>query len=509
MKSKTTTAFNGVIVLTIALIVVKILSAIYRVPYQNVLGDSGLYAYQQIYPIVALGVILSMNAIPSALTQTFGTGRNDAKFASVLVKLQYVCIGFFLILFICAKWIAQFMGDANLAPMISAASVSFLFFSTLGVLRGYYQSKQEMNVPAISQVVEQFVRVVIIMIAIALFAYRDWSIYAAGTLAILGSGFGFLASSLYLTLHKPFSMAEKNKAIEWKKLTLAIIVFAVSQLIVILWQVVDSFTVIHALTLNGLDFQHAISSKGVYDRGASFIQMGLIVTTTFCFVLIPLLTDAKNNKQIVLMNRYTNASLKITLLISTAAGIGLINLLPVLNRVFFENNSETFTLAVYMLTVICVSLIMMEMSLLQVMNQEKMIFISCIVGIIIKACLNILLIPHIQMLGASIATVGSLVVTVIILHVNIKKFYQLSGLQTFILKLIGAMILMSLAVQFVLWIIPTTGRLTGLLELLISALAGIIVMVSDIIWMNLFKYRELKHLPLGDKIYHLKRGKHE
>ena len=47
----------------------KILSAIYRIPYQNVLGDDGLYAYQQIYPVVALGVILSMNAIPSAVTQ--------------------------------------------------------------------------------------------------------------------------------------------------------------------------------------------------------------------------------------------------------------------------------------------------------------------------------------------------------------------------------------------------------------------------------------------------------
>ena len=57
-------------ILTLALIIVKILSAIYRVPYQNVLGDAGLYAYQQIYPIVALGMILSMNAIPSAVTQT-------------------------------------------------------------------------------------------------------------------------------------------------------------------------------------------------------------------------------------------------------------------------------------------------------------------------------------------------------------------------------------------------------------------------------------------------------
>ena len=50
MKTKSETAFNGVVILTLALIIVKILSAIYRIPYQNVLGDDGLYAYQQIYP---------------------------------------------------------------------------------------------------------------------------------------------------------------------------------------------------------------------------------------------------------------------------------------------------------------------------------------------------------------------------------------------------------------------------------------------------------------------------
>ncbi|SUK32869.1 export protein for polysaccharides and teichoic acids [Staphylococcus aureus] len=65
-------AFNGVVVLTAALIVIKILSAVYRIPYQNILGDTGLYAYQQVYPIVALGMILSMNAIPSAITQNIG-----------------------------------------------------------------------------------------------------------------------------------------------------------------------------------------------------------------------------------------------------------------------------------------------------------------------------------------------------------------------------------------------------------------------------------------------------
>lgn len=49
--------------------------------------------------------------------------------------------------------------------------------------------------------------------------------------------------------------------------------------------------------------------------------MGLIVTTTFSFVLIPLLTEAIEQRNQIKMNRYANASLKITILISSAAGI--------------------------------------------------------------------------------------------------------------------------------------------------------------------------------------------
>ena len=42
------------LLLTITMVIVKSLSAIYRVPYQNILGDEGLYAYQQVYPLVAI-----------------------------------------------------------------------------------------------------------------------------------------------------------------------------------------------------------------------------------------------------------------------------------------------------------------------------------------------------------------------------------------------------------------------------------------------------------------------
>ncbi|RAC88570.1 polysaccharide biosynthesis protein, partial [Burkholderia multivorans] len=236
------------------------------------------------------------------------------------------------------------------------------------VLRGYFQSRQEMNVPAISQVIEQFIRVGFIMVAIFLFLTQHWTIYQAGSLSIIASSIGFLGSTLYLVSKRPFKLklASKGTKIQWTQLLIAILIFALSQLIVILWQVADSFTVIHTLKMTGLPFEEAIKQKGVYDRGASFIQMGLIVTTTFSFVLIPLLTEAIQNKQSIQMYRYANASLKITILISSAAGIGLMNVLPLMNKVFFKTDSETVTLCVYMLTVIGVSLIMMDIALLQV-----------------------------------------------------------------------------------------------------------------------------------------------
>lgn len=191
------TAFNGVVILTLALIIVKILSAIYRVPYQNVLGDTGLYAYQQIYPIVALGMILSMNAIPSAVTQTLGINGQPSSFSKVLIRFQTLGIVIFLMLLLLAHPVAILMGDSRLAPMIRMASLSYLFIGILGVCRGYYQSQRRMNIPAISQVIEQIIRVGLIIVAIGLFMIKDWSIYQAGTIAILASALGFRFKSLF------------------------------------------------------------------------------------------------------------------------------------------------------------------------------------------------------------------------------------------------------------------------------------------------------------------------
>ena len=505
----TKSAFNGVVVLTLSLVIVKILSALYRVPYQNILGDAGLYAYQQIYPIVALGVVLASNAIPSALTQILGGTEAQRLFIKrLMIVLQIMGAFCCITLFVSAEGLAKIMGDVALTPMIRAASLSFLVVGMLGVLRGYFQAKFEMNPPAFSQVIEQMIRVSIISVVILLFTQQQLSIYQAGTWAILASTIGFLGATLFLWGGVRLPKGTLNQTIHWRQFVIATVIFALSQLIVILWQVVDSFTIINLLQHGqSLSFHHAITQKGIYDRGASFIQMGLIVTTTFCFVLIPLLTDTQKTGQFEQMYSYANASLKITIVISSASAIGLINLLPLLNHVFFKSNDLIVTLSIYMLTVIFVSLAMMYIALLEVQHQYRVILLGFGIGLMIKVILNVALITTIGILGASLATVLALVVFTVYLHRHMIHLYQMTALRKFYLKLVVALLVMTASVQLTHYLVPSMSRFGGLVELIISATIGIASMVMSLVWMRILNENEWVHLPFGDKIINMMKGR--
>jgi hypothetical protein len=50
---------RGTFILTIAALFTKILSAFYRIPFQNIVGDVGFYIYQQVYPFYAIAIALS------------------------------------------------------------------------------------------------------------------------------------------------------------------------------------------------------------------------------------------------------------------------------------------------------------------------------------------------------------------------------------------------------------------------------------------------------------------
>ncbi|PEE90957.1 oligosaccharide flippase family protein, partial [Bacillus cereus] len=71
-------------------------------------------------------------------------------------------IGFFT-LFFGAETIASAMGDVHLYKLLRVISFSFILMPFLSVARGYFQGFNNMMPTAVSQVIEQTIRVSIIV----------------------------------------------------------------------------------------------------------------------------------------------------------------------------------------------------------------------------------------------------------------------------------------------------------------------------------------------------------
>src|SRR5699024_7553724 len=76
-KDKGSNLLKAALILTLAAFISKVLSALYRIPLQNLTGDLGFYVYQQIYPFIGMIMILSLYGFPAAISKLALTTINE------------------------------------------------------------------------------------------------------------------------------------------------------------------------------------------------------------------------------------------------------------------------------------------------------------------------------------------------------------------------------------------------------------------------------------------------
>src|SRR3954469_5980820 len=137
--------FKGAFILTIAAIVTKLLSAFYRIPFQNIVGDVGFYIYQQVYPFYGMAVVLSTTGFPVVISKLYAEQKasGDAVRPRLLLFVSYLFLQVFgiicfLILYLGAEGIARWMNDPHLMILLRVVAVVFLIFPISSLLRGYY-----------------------------------------------------------------------------------------------------------------------------------------------------------------------------------------------------------------------------------------------------------------------------------------------------------------------------------------------------------------------------------
>ena len=198
---------KSTLILSIATLASKVLGSIFRIPLQNIAGDEVLGIFSLVYPVYMVALTLSVAGIPVAISKLISEAlvQNDTdrihkiyRTATILTILFGV-ISFSLIYSFSGP-ISELLGGSSTRLALIIVAATLLISPYMAVYRGYFQGYQDMRPTAISQVLEQFIRVGFILLFAYVLVTRNYSdeIVSGGVMA--ASILGALASVVYLLI---------------------------------------------------------------------------------------------------------------------------------------------------------------------------------------------------------------------------------------------------------------------------------------------------------------------
>lgn len=159
---------SSAVFMLIATILVKVISAVYKIPLTTYIGATGRGYFSIAYNLCLPVHALTMGAFPIALTKLVSTcnakGNNEkiAKLWKASKKLFFIVgLAGMSVLFICAKPYADFISSSPKSIYTILALAPSVFFSCLSAChRAFSEGFLDMKPTAISQLLEAFVKLI-------------------------------------------------------------------------------------------------------------------------------------------------------------------------------------------------------------------------------------------------------------------------------------------------------------------------------------------------------------
>lgn len=512
---------RGALLLTLAGILSKILSAGYRIPLQNLTGDLGFYIYQQVYPFLGIALVLSLYGFPSAISKLtvdlHEQGDNVSFkrfFLPVLLLLVLFCGGIFLFLFFNAHQLAVWVGDSNLEKVYRYVSFAFLLIPFSAILRGVFQGMHYMKPTAYSQIGEQVIRVLIIIFAAVFIYIQSANIYSIGIAAVWASIMGALGGIVILSILfiKNNAFVGKQFEIPWnyylKTLLIFGVVAALNHMVLIIIQFADTFTLVPGLMEYGLPRLEAMKLKGVFDRGQPLIQLGTVLGSSFALALIPTLSKQKLENEPNAFYTSIRSALIVSFYLAVGATIGLIIIFPEANTLLYQNDKGTGSLRILVIAIFLSSIAITATSILQGMGYIKRTAGFIGAAFFIKWIANQLLVPLMGITGSAIATDLSLAVLTIVVLValnrklpNLKVEKQINW-WALIVSVMGMIVYLYLIDTF---IANLSSRFELLMYVLFITITGAILYIVLLLRFKAFTEKELSMLPFAPLLIRIHR----
>ena len=452
MTTKQKSFFKGALILTIAGVLGRMLGALYRIPFNRIVGEEGAALYGLSYSLYSLLFALSTAGIPLAVSKMVAVyeERGEHGESVRLLKAAFMmlaAIGIVVALFVFTQedWIARTVFNEPAAALsLRTLSPAMLFSCLMAVLRGYFQGHQQMVPTAISQILEQFFRVGVIFIALFLLAGQALPTIVAG--ASFGSavgtiiGFTFLAiyfAHYYRSNHPTNIMTPEERestAAMLKQLVIYAIPISIGALVLSITQFIDSTMDIGCLEASGMAHAEALVQYGYLASYAMpIINLLFIITSAISSSLVPTIANLYELKDGDGVQHNVRTSILLTVIIMLPAAAGLATLGTPICALLYNNAASGAALSYVAFAVVGIGVYQVSSGALQGLGHVYIPMASLIIGALLKIGLNYVLLTRagadIRM--AALATVIAFAVAA--LH-NLYQVGRIVGWKWFSLK---------------------------------------------------------------------------
>lgn len=458
---KKSNILSGALALTIGGVLSKVFSAIYRIVLTRILGGEGIGIYQLIFPFYSLCVVLATAGLPMAISKVIA--KNKEKEASVLKKcvvyVSVISLVLTFILLISSKGLAILQGcrDISLCYIILAPTIMVVGVSS--VLRGYFQGKHNFTPSAVSNILEQFVKLCVgFILSLSLIQINVFAgIVGAVVAIVISEVVSLLILLVYIKKEKLKSYKPANVSI--KEIGKDVLPITLTNIILPISTFIDSVLVVNLLSINFSNdmsiFLYGLESGAV----SSLVSLPTIFSFAIASVILPNITSGKhslnNNSKLML-------ALKIVLIITIPCVLAFMLIPNRLIDFLYHNKLNGFgvdglSVASRLLSwsglgIVFLAINQVYSSSLQAIEERFVTIRNLSIAVVVKLFIEIVFMPSkfLNIYSLAISNTVCYILVMVLNHLEIKENFKFKINNTFFGKLIFANCVMILTLVFVL-----------------------------------------------------------
>ncbi len=489
--------------MTAGSIISRILGALYIIPWYSWFGSDKLQAnalYTKGYTVYSIFLMIAISGIPSAVAKQVAhyNSKNEYGVSKRLFKTSLVALFILgavctLVFWLIAPFISQ--GDPRMVSIYRSLALALLIIPVMSLLRGYFQGFQDMAPSALSQLIEQFLRIIYMLLATYITIKVIGSPFEVGVwqstfAAFIGAVGGTLLLVGYYLKHKKSLdelVSQSNDQLEiTNKTLLKEVLYQALPFIFIacamsMFNLVDQFTFPVIMQQAGAYSMSQINALYALFAGNAnkLIMIVVALSTAMATTAIPLLSEAVARRDSALMKKQLLESLELLFFVMLPAVFGMAAVSRPLYLVFYGYEATgIFVLAISAYVALAMGLFNVLGSLLQGIYENKQAIKYTTLGLGVKLILQYPLTLWLGVFGPLLATgIAMSWASYLMLRFLYLKYNLPTGqLQVNVNKMfIVALLMFGVTVLFVsgyYMVFPGNSRLSALVGLSLAAGIG-------------------------------------